>query len=59
MNNSTTSTYDFKRGYKRSAISIAQDLGYGQQVIDKINNAKNDQEISTIMYVAAKKIGER
>ena len=57
-NQATRSNYDFKSGYKRTAIKAARELQYKPEVIDQINNAKNDSEISTIMYLAAKAIGE-
>lgn len=48
----------FRYSYKKKAVRIAKELGYSEETIDKINKAKNDQEISTIMYVAAKRLGE-
>ena len=44
--------------YKKNAIKTAIELGYSQDVIDKIEKAKTDQQISTIMYLEALKIGE-
>ena len=45
--------------YKKESLKAAKDLGYSDEVIEKIENAKNDSQISTIMYVAAKNIGEK
>lgn len=38
--------------YRRDAIRAAQDLGYGDEVISKIREAKNDYQISCIMKMA-------
>lgn len=40
------------REYKRKAKRAALDLGYGDEVIKKINNAKSADEISIIMRKA-------
>lgn len=53
-----TNNWDNGRVYKKTAIKTAKELGYSQEVIKKLENAKNDQQISTIMYVEAQKIGE-
>lgn len=45
-------------GYRKHALRIAKDLGYSDEITNKIKNAKNDDEIATIMYVSAKSIGE-
>lgn len=44
--------------YRKNAVKIARELGYSNDVIEKIQNAKNEQQISTIMYTQAMKIGE-
>lgn len=44
--------------YKNDCLVACKELGYSEEVYNKIKNAKNDQEISTIMYVEAMKIGE-
>lgn len=38
--------------YRAEAITAAKDLGYGAQVIEKINAAKTDREIARIMITA-------
>lgn len=48
----------YQGGYKKSALKIAKQLCYSDEVLDKIKNAKNDEEVATIMYVATKNIGE-
>lgn len=48
----------YQGGYKKNAIRIAKDLHHPEEVIEKLRNAKNDDEVATIMYVAAKNIGE-
>ena len=35
--------------YKSQAIKAAKDLGYGEEVIERIENAKCDAEITRIM----------
>lgn len=52
--------YDFftKQNYRSKSMRAAKELGYSEEILDKLRNAKNDSEISTIMYVAAKNIGE-
>lgn len=35
--------------YKTQAVKAAKDLGYGKDVIDRIENAKCDAEITRIM----------
>lgn len=46
------------QNYKKFALKAAKDFGYSKDVVQKIKRSKSDQEISTIMYVAAKSIGE-
>lgn len=38
--------------YRKDAIHAAQDFGYGDEVIQKIKDAKSDDEVSGIMQVA-------
>lgn len=38
--------------YKRTAIKAARELGYREDVIERIQNAKYINEISNIMYNA-------
>lgn len=38
--------------YRKDAIHAARDFGYGDEVIQKIKDAKSDDEISGIMKVA-------
>lgn len=44
--------------WRSTALKAAEDFGYGEEVIRKINNAKNDMEVSKIMREARlKKFG--
>lgn len=43
-----------KNFYKKDAIRAAKDFGYGPEVIEKIQNAKSEFEISRIMAAARK-----
>lgn len=53
--------YDYftSQNYRGKSLRAAKELGYSEEILDKLRNAKDDSEISTIMYVAAKGIGER
>lgn len=44
--------------YRKMALEAARDLGYSQEIIDKIKNADNDREISRIMMTAKETIKE-
>lgn len=46
------------QNYKKFALKAAKNFGYSKEVIQKIKRSKSDQEISTIMHIAAKGIGE-
>lgn len=41
--------------YKTQAMKAAKDLHYGPDVIEQIENAKNDREITRIMKTARKR----
>lgn len=41
--------------WKSTAIKAAQDFGYGDEVIMRVTNAKNDSEVERIMREARKK----
>lgn len=41
--------------YRKHAINAAKDFGYGQDVIDAIKEAKDDNMISGIMKLAREK----
>lgn len=45
--------------YRKDAIKAAKDFGYGDEVIQKIKDAKNDYQISGIMQVARHEAMER
>lgn len=40
--------------YRKFALKAAKDLCYGEEVIDLIKNAKNNEEIERIMISARK-----
>ena len=46
----------FLRLYRKDALKAAKDLGYGEEVIQQIKNAKTDDEISRIMASARMKM---
>lgn len=50
--------YNNGKIYRINAIKAAEDLGYSEEVIQRIQDAKCDEEISRIMYSAARTIGE-
>lgn len=51
---------DFKgNGYRNEALKIASDLHHPPKVINAIKNAKNNEEIATIMFVAMKDMDEQ
>lgn len=55
--------YDFFRrngsqNYKKKYLKIAKELHHPQEVLDRINKAKSEDEVSSIMYVAMKNMGE-
>ena len=43
---------DDENNYRKQAIIAAEDLRYGNEVIEKIKAAKNDAEIERIMNMA-------
>ena len=42
----------YEQPYKKQAIIAAKELGYGKDVLDKINKAKSETEIARIMATA-------
>ena len=46
---------DNEENYRNQAIIAAEDLRYGNEVIEKIKAAKNDAEIERIMNTARRK----
>ena len=45
-----------EKSYKREAISAARDLCYGEDVVKRIKEAKDDTEIARIMATARKQM---
>lgn len=43
-----------KENYKRKALTAAKELGYDNEVVEKIKSAKSDAEIERIMNTARK-----
>lgn len=46
------------KGYRGEAIKAAKDLGYGEQVVRKIREAKSEAEIERIMFSARNEKGK-
>ena len=46
---------DTFKAYKSEAIKAAKDLGYGTEILEKLENAKTDGEIQRLMIAARHK----
>ena len=44
------------RSYKRYAVKVAKELGYGDEVIAKIRKAKDDYEIERALRTARERL---
>lgn len=50
----TDNDYFGENKYKNAAIKAAKELGYGEEVVEKIKAAKSDSDVGRIMITARK-----